>query len=159
MGLGGPRRVLGVRPPPFGGRTQTCLVEPALQGALGRQGRPGVVAFEEDADQPASPGGVLPAQGEGFVTQGVVALGAGATAAPVGGRERVWPLVVEAPEETADGARVQAEFLGDGGSGLLALLALPEGLAQRYGEGRRHGDSWCWVNEGGGPPSIPPARY
>lgn len=141
MRLGGPLGLAGAGPPPFGGRAQALLVEPALQGALGRQVRAGMAALEEDPNQSASPGGVFPAQRQGLVAEGVLGSAPGATAGVVGRPEGVGSLVSEALQEAADGARAQAEFVSDGVGGLLPLLALPDGLAERYGDGGWHADS------------------
>jgi hypothetical protein len=101
MGLAGPLRVLRGGAAPLGGRPQTSLLKPALQGTLGRQVGSGVVATEEDANQSASPSGVLAAQGEGLVAQGVVGLGAAAPAGVVGRGEGVSSLVVEPLEQVS----------------------------------------------------------
>jgi hypothetical protein len=137
MGQAGPAEV-GGGAAAGGGGTQARLAEPALEGALARDGGAGVVAAEQDAEQAGPPPGVVAAQGEGLLPEG---LGGGARggAGAVRGGHRLRAVVLEAAQEVADGARGQAEGAGDGGRGLALLKALPEGTAERRGHRRRHG--------------------
>ena len=105
-------------------------MKPALQGALGGQIRAGVAAAEEDADQPAPPAGVLTAQGEGLVAEGVMGRGARATAGGVRRLQGVPALIAEPMEQVSNGARRQSQVTGDVGDGLVAAGALPDNPAQ-----------------------------
>src|SRR6516165_1537666 len=71
VGAHGSGRLGGGGPPPFGGRPQPGLMEPALERPLGRQVGPGVVVPQQDADQPPTPGGVGAAEGQGLFPQRV----------------------------------------------------------------------------------------
>jgi hypothetical protein len=98
MGHGGPIGGLRRRPPPRWGGSQAFCGEPALHGALRRQVGTRVVAVQEDADQAASPSGVLPPQGEGLVAQGVAGLSAAPPTGAVGRGQGLVALLVEALE-------------------------------------------------------------
>jgi hypothetical protein len=84
-------------------RAEVGLVEPALQGPFARQGGPGVKVLQDHAQEPRSPTGVLAAQVQDFVAEGV---GRGRAAAPAGGivRGEVIAAVLQALAEAAHGA-------------------------------------------------------
>jgi hypothetical protein len=59
----------------------------------------------------------------------------------IGGWHSRWATAPEAAEQLPDGAGSKAEGRGDGGAILAVLETPPDGLADGYGEGARHGRS------------------
>jgi hypothetical protein len=93
---------------------------------------------EEDADQAGPPGGVVTAQAEGELPEGL-GRGVGPAPAPVGGGESVGAALAAPLEELANGAGRQAERLGDSGRGLAGLVTAENGLTHRQRYRSWHG--------------------
>jgi hypothetical protein len=91
------------------------------------------------ADQAGPPGRMLAPQAQGGLHQGFGGLGCGRSATVVGRKQGLRIATTETTQEMPDGARQQAEGVGDGGAILAILVAPPDGLAQGHGEWARHG--------------------
>ena len=92
---------------------------------------------EQDTDQAGPPGGVLAAERDGLVIQLLGSVGAGAGAVVVSRSQHGCRLLPPAAQQLADGARRQAEGLGDEGGRLATAVAAQDGLA--HGQWNR-----CW---------------
>jgi hypothetical protein len=127
--------------PPGGGRSQSGVEEPALQGAFGGRGAIGEAVAQHHADQSRSPGGMLGAEAYSCLHNRPSGLGCPGTARPVGRFQGRRTLLPEASDQAPHGAWVEAEGRGDR-TGVLAILgAPPDGLAHRHGEWTSHGRS------------------
>src|SRR5437588_10778143 len=100
--------------------------------------------FLEDHPQKAAPpGGVLLAELQGLVDQGL-RFGAGwSTAALIGGRQGVRAAALEALHQSADGPRRQVHLLGNPGGTVPLESALPDQLPHGQGNWPRHGSTPC----------------
>jgi hypothetical protein len=90
-------------------------------------------------NQSGSPSRMFPAQAQGGLHQGFGGLGCRRSTLVVGRVQDIWPPTTEAGEQTPDGAWRQAKGLGDGGAILAILVEPPDGLAEWYGDGAKHG--------------------
>jgi hypothetical protein len=131
----------GGGPPPRRRGGQSGAVEPALQGAFGRQRVVGALAAQHHADQARPPGRVLPTQADGRLHDRLRERRGRGPTAVIGGPHGGRAPMPEAKDQLADGARGQAEGRGDGGAILAILVAPPDGLADGHREGARHGSS------------------
>src|SRR5262249_31752613 len=122
-----------------GRRGPVAAAQPAAHGALAGDGGRRALAAQQEPEPAGAPGGVRAAplacpvaQRGGLGAQrraGVrVAWGHGLGAVPL-----------PTAEEVTDGARGEAEGGGAGGGRLAALVAPPDGAADGYGDGGRHG--------------------
>jgi hypothetical protein len=114
-------------------------LEPALQGAAGGEGLARMAVLQEQAEQAATPGGVLLVEEDGLVVRGVGRRG------PVGGvvagAEGLRPVAAAALQQVLDGAQLEAEGSGDGRWRLtLERKAVPNLLSERQRQG--HGNTW-----------------
>jgi hypothetical protein len=113
--------------------------EPSLERPHGRQCVVGELMVQHHADQAGPPGRMLAAQAEGGLHERFGEPGCRRSASVVGRGQGVRVATTEAVQEMPDGARLQAEDLGDGGAILAILVASPDGLAHRHGKWTRHG--------------------
>jgi len=120
------------------------LLEPALQGPFAGDGLAGVAVVQDDAQKAGAPAGVLPAQVEGGLVQGVPRAFLLAGRRSVGGAQRlgvvgrVWAVAAEAAQQVTHGAGGQAQGAGDRRRGLPEPGAPQGGLAQGVGSRCRH---------------------
>jgi hypothetical protein len=129
----------GGRPPSRRRRGEPGPEEPALQGPLRRWRAIRLLAAQQDADQARPPTRVFPAEAQGGLQDGLRGLRGGLATAVVRGEESVGAAALETAEQTTDGSRGQAQGRGDRRPVLALLEAPPDGLADGYGEGTRHG--------------------
>jgi hypothetical protein len=105
------------------------MLEPSLQGANGGQRLVGESTVQHQLDQSGSPCRMFPPQAHGGLYQGFGGLGCRCSTLVVGRVQGIWPPTTEAGEQIPDGARCEAQGLGDGGAILAVLVAPPDGLA------------------------------
>jgi hypothetical protein len=96
------------------------------------------LAFQEHTDQARPPGGVLPAQRYGRLDNRLRLLRRHGAAPVIGGDHTGFSLLAEAMDQPPDGARGEAEDLGDGGTILAILIAPPDGVTNGHGKRARH---------------------
>lgn len=97
-----------------GSRSQTGLVQPALQGAFARQRGAGVVTLEQDAEQSGSPAGVVAAPAEDLLAQGLASGARAGRRLAVGGEHGVGALSLQAVQQLPDSADGQVQGRGNG---------------------------------------------
>jgi hypothetical protein len=120
------------------------LLEPALQGPFGRDGLAGVAVVQDDAQEAGAPAGVLPAQVEGGLVQGVPRAFLLAGRRSVGGTQRlgvvgrVLAVAAKAAQQVTYRAGGQAQGAGDRRRGLPLAGTPQDGLAQGLWSRCRH---------------------
>jgi hypothetical protein len=118
---------------------QPGALKPELPGADGGDGVVREPTAPPHANQLGAPGRMLPPPTQDRLDEGLGGLGRGRPTPVIGGEQGVGIAVTEAVQQMPDGARHQTQGRGDGGTVLAILVAPPDGLAQGYGEGARHG--------------------
>jgi hypothetical protein len=121
------------------GRTQASPVGPALQGAGGGDLVPH--AAELDAEEFGPPSGVLAAEVQGRVVDGLPLRRPCRRLGAVGGGDRGLIARTEAGDEGPDGTHGEAELDGDAGRGLPIAPSVAKREADGEGDRARHGSA------------------